>query len=338
MANTNGLWRRIRGAVTAVAAVALVAVPTLAQAAGDTVALVATQKAGDKGPIDGLIDGLKQAESAYGVKTSFIEATDPSTFENTLRTLARRGTNVVITTFYEMGSVVQQVAPDFPNTKFVVIVAAPLNPELPNARVVGYATQQNAYLAGTFAASMSKTGKIALIGGVPLPYVWADYNALTNAAKAVNPAIQTQAAFVQSFEDPVKGREVAAGLFAQGVDGIYTGAAASDVGVVEAAANTNNLVIAASPPLVDQAPASVGMIASFEWSKTIMIELKNALGEFKSGFRLGGIDSGEIVMSFSDAYAKSNPAAAAARAATQAVYDKIAAGTLTVPYDATEPK
>lgn len=316
-------------------ALGLTAIPAAAQ--GESVVLVATQKAGDRGPIDGLIAGLEQAEAEFGVESRFIEALDPATYENTLRTLARRDTDVIITTFFAMGAAVQTVAPEFPDTKFVVIVAGPLNPALENARIVGYATTENAYLAGTFAATMSETGNLGLIAGVPMPYVWADYNAMVTGAQAVDPYATIEAAFVQSFEDPVKGREVAAGLFSQGVDAVYTGAAASDIGVVEAGAETSNLVIGASPPMIDQAPEAVGFVASFEWARTLMIEVENAVGDFESGFRVGGISSGEIVMNFSDAYIAANGKAADARTATEAAYAAIAAGDITIPYDTTEP-
>ena len=337
--NFSIVKHRVHCALTGGVALALSAIAFAAPgyAAGESVVLVATQKAGDRGPIDGLIDGLEQAEAEFGVKTRFIEALDPATYETTLRTLANRKTDVIITTFFAMGATVQMLAPEFPDTIFVVIVAAPHDQPVPNARVVGYKTQENAYLSGTFAAHMSETGKIAHIAGVPLPFAWADYNAMTQAAKSVNPDIETNIAFVQSFEDPVKGREIAAGLYSQGVDAIYTGAAASDIGVVEAAAESGNLVIAASPPLIDQAPEHVGFIASFEWARTLMIEAENALsGNFQSGFRLGGVDSGEIVMTFPESFAGDAAKAAAAKAVTEAAFDAMQSGVLVVPYDTAE--
>ena len=307
-------------------------------AAGESVVLVATQKAGDRGPIDGLIDGLEQAEAELGVETRFLEALDPATYETTLRTLANRGTDVIITTFFAMGATVQTLAPEFPDTRFVVIVAAPHDPPVPNARIVGYKTQENAFLSGTYAAHMSESNMVALIAGVPLPYVWADYNAMKSAGEAVNPDIETSVAFVQSFEDPVKGREVAAALYAQGVDAIYTGAAASDIGVVEAAAESGNLVIAASPPLIDQAPENVGLIVSFEWARTLMIEVESAISDaFESGFRLGGVSTGEIIMTFPETFDADPDRKAAAIEATEAAYAAMADGSLDVPYDTTEP-
>jgi len=72
----------------------------------EKVVLVARQKAGDRGPIDGVMSGLEQAEAELGVNTRFIEALDRATKKNTLRTLARRGTDVSVTTCFAMGAAV----------------------------------------------------------------------------------------------------------------------------------------------------------------------------------------------------------------------------------------
>ena len=96
--------------------------------------LVATQKAGDRGSIDGLIDSLKQAEAEFNVKTRFIEALDPVTYETTFRTLANRGTDIIITTIFAMGANVEMPAPEFPHKQFFVVAAAPFAAPVPNAR------------------------------------------------------------------------------------------------------------------------------------------------------------------------------------------------------------
>ena len=93
------------------------------------VALVATQAAGDKGPIDGLIAGLEMAAEEFGVETQFLEALDPATYEVTLRNLARTGVDIVVSTFYGMGAASWLVAPDHPDTTFVVIVGLPSGEE-----------------------------------------------------------------------------------------------------------------------------------------------------------------------------------------------------------------
>ena len=204
------------------------------------VALVATQAAGDKGPIDGLIAGLEMAAEEFGVETQFLEALDPATYEVTLRNLARTGVDIVVSTFYGMGAASWLVAPDHPDTTFVVIVGLPSGEEQPdNVQLMEYQFFEGAYVGGVYAAHMTDSKQLGYTGGVPLPFAWADFNAFTDGARSIDPDIETTAVFIESFEDPVKGRELAAGLYASGVDFIFTGAAASDIGVVEAASDND---------------------------------------------------------------------------------------------------
>ncbi len=259
------------------------------------VALVVTQAAGDNGPIDGMIAGLEMAAEEYGVETQFIEALDPATFELTLRNLARTGVDIIISTFYAMGATSEIVAPDFPDTAFIVIVGSPLDPPQPNVHIMEYQFFEGAYVGGVYAAHLTESGKLGYTGGVPLPFAWADFNAFTDGAHAINPDIETTAVFIESFEDPVKGRELAAGLYSSGVDFIFTGAAASDIGVVEAASDNEALVMVASAPLVQQSPANVAILVLIEWERTIMQEIEHALSDdFAGGFRYGNVQSGEI--------------------------------------------
>ena len=72
------------------------------------------------------------------------------------------------------------------------------------------------HLSGLFAAKMSKTGKIGYIGGVSLPPLNADVNALKAAIASVNPKDTFTSAFAGSFQDPAKGHEIASQMY-QGV-------------------------------------------------------------------------------------------------------------------------
>lgn len=274
-------------------------------AGGDSmsIALVHTQAAGDNGPIDGMVDGLNRAGDNLGANVQTVEALDPATFETTLRNLAQAGTDVIISTFFAMGDATAVVAPEFPDTKFIVIVASPLDPPQPNVAVVDYGFFEGAYVGGVYAGLMTESNQIGYTGGVPLPFAWADFNAFTDGAKSVNPDVETTAVFIESFEDPVKGRELAAGLYSSGVDFIFTGAAASDIGVVEAATDNNALVMVSSTPLIEQSPANVGIVVSIEWADTIVKEIEAAMADdFGGTFRRATVGTEEIKFSVPEAF------------------------------------
>ena len=262
--------------------------------------LVSNQAAGDQGPVDGMIAGLEASGTANGHETQFVEATDPAAFETQLRNLAGSGADVIIVTFFDLGSTVDLIAPDYPDTNFVAVVAAPV--DQPNANVVDYQFYKGAYIGGRYAAALTDTNQLGYIGGAPLPFAWADFNAFTDGAQSVNPDIETTATFANGFEDPVGARELASGLYADGVDFIFTGAAASDLGVVEAAVENDAMVMVASD-LSNLGPANVALVVEIEWALTIQNEIEYILGGGEGArYRKAGPESGEISFTIPEAF------------------------------------
>ena len=264
------------------------------------VVLVSNQAAGDMGPVDGMIAGLEASGAANGHETQFVEATDPAAFETQLRNLADRGADIIITTFFDLGATVDVIAPDYPDTTFVNVVASPL--EQPNVNVMDYQFFKGAYIGGIYAAALTDTNKLGYIGGAPLPFTWADFNAFTDGARSVNPDIETTATFADGFEDPAGARELASGLYADGIDFIFTGAAASDLGVVEAAVENDGMVMVSSD-LSDLGPAQVAIVVEIEWALTIQNEIEDILEGGPTGrFRQVGPETGEISFSIPEAF------------------------------------
>jgi basic membrane protein A len=99
-------------------------------AAGKLVALVHTQAAGDNGPIDDMIAHLKALGKADHFPIRAIYASDPSTYQSILSTLAGAGAGIIVTTFDEMADPIKAVAPGYPHTKFIQLYADPFTPPI----------------------------------------------------------------------------------------------------------------------------------------------------------------------------------------------------------------
>lgn len=280
-----------------------------------SVVLVANQDAGDQGPVDGMIAGLESSAETWGFETRFVGAPDPATHETTLRNLANSDADIIITTFFDLAGTVELVAPDFPDTIFLTIVSGPT--EQPNVNSLVYELYKAAYVGGRFAGAMTETNRLAYIGGAPLPFAWADFNAFTDGAKDVNPDVETTAAFAPGgFTDAPGGRELAGSLFAAGNDFIFTGAAETDLGVVAAAAENDGMLMVSSD-LVDRAPDNVAILVLIEWAMTVERELEHIVTGGELGrFRLANPESGEITFrvpdEFLDGASGDRPARAAA--------------------------
>ncbi len=105
-----------------------------------------------------------------------------------------------------------------------------------------FAEEQGSFLVGAAAALKSQTGTIGFIGGVENDLIKKFEAGYTAGAKAVNPDIEilvnyiTQPPDFTGFNDPAKGKEIAASQYEAGADVIYAAAGGSGLGVFEAAA------------------------------------------------------------------------------------------------------
>ena len=164
--------------------------------------------------------------------------------EQALRRLAEAGSNPVVMTGFAFGDVLNQVAPDYPDTKFAII---DMVVDQPNVRSVVFTEEQGSYLVGMMAAMASETGTVGFIGGMDIPLIRKFACGYAQGVKAVN----ADATIIQNmtgttpaaWNDPVKGAELTKAQIAQGADVVYAAAGGTGVGVLQAAADGGILSI-----------------------------------------------------------------------------------------------
>lgn len=312
----------------------------MAYAAGGLVALVHTQAAGDNGPVDAMIAKLKQLAGEKGFKYRVIYAEDPATYETVFRTLADAGAAIIVSTFNAVAEPFKALAPSYPNTKWIQLFGDPFEPAIANVETVSYDYYLGCYLSGVFAAKMSKTGKIGYIGGISIPPMNGDFNALKAGALSVNPKAAVTAAFAGSFQDPAKGQEIATQMYSSGIDYIQTDSAATDGGIITAAnEKEGRMVSAISPAQYKLGPKSVISLVSLDFGQSLYNEVTRALEPgWKGGHVHTGLGTGVIDFVASPVFEKEGPAdLVAQRKATWAAIDKakkdVLDGTVKVPLD-----
>src|SRR5262249_17437286 len=88
---------------------------------------------------------------------------------------------------------------------------------------------------GLLAARMSKTGKLAMVGGMEIPSVKSSYESFKRGAQAARPDAQVLAAYIGGWEDAGAAKEAALAFIHQGVDGLFQDCDAAGIGVFQAA-------------------------------------------------------------------------------------------------------
>lgn len=313
----------------------------MANAQSKLVALVHTQAAGDAGPVDSMIAKLKQLSEEKGLQHREIYAQDPATYETIFRTLGDAGAAVVVSTFNEVAEPFKAVAPSYPDTKWIQLFADPFDPPIPNVVTVSYDYYLGCYLSGIFAGRVSKTGKIGFIGGISIPPINADFNALKAGVLSVRPDATVTAAFAGSFQDPAKGQEIATQMYSDGIDYIQTDAAATDFGIITAANEAEGRMVSAlDPAQFTLGPTSLISIVGLDFGASLYNETTKALSDgWKGGSHTStGLGTGVIDFILSPEFQEKAPADVVAQtkeawpeieAARAAILD----GTLKVPFN-----
>ncbi|HBS50341.1 MAG TPA: BMP family ABC transporter substrate-binding protein [Rhodobacteraceae bacterium] len=174
-----------------------------------------------------------------------IELQSEAQREQALRRFAEAGANPVITMGFAMADPLSTVAPDYPDTTFVVIDVSWL--DAPNLRQVAFAEHEGSYLVGMLAAMASESGIVGFIGGMDVPLIRHFGCGYAQGAKAVNENIEIVANMTgttpAAWNDPVKGSELAKAQISQGADVIYAAAGGTGVGVLQTAADEGILSI-----------------------------------------------------------------------------------------------
>lgn len=164
--------------------------------------------------------------------------------EQALRRLAETGANPIVMTGFAFGNILNEIAPDYPDTKFAIIDAVV---DQPNVKSIMFAEQEGSYLVGVLAAMASESGTIGFIGGMDVPLIRQFGCGYAQGAKAENPDIKIVANMTgttpAAWNDPVKGGELTKAQISQGADVVFAAAGGTGIGVLQAAADGGILSI-----------------------------------------------------------------------------------------------
>ena len=241
-------------ALVAIAAVALAIVAGSASASSKAhhapAAHQAAMKVGLVTDIGGLNDrgfnhlayvGLQQAQKQLKVSGRVLESKSATDYVPNLSSLAQQGYGLVIAVGFLMTDSVDQVAKQFPNTKFAIVdVDATTMADKPtNVQGILFKEQESGYLAGYLAGLVMKAKggpQVAgTVGGLKIPPVDRYIAGFKAGLKKADPAATELNGYSQDFVDQAKCKEVALQQIAQGSTVEFQVAGGCGLGVLDAA-------------------------------------------------------------------------------------------------------
>lgn len=189
-------------------------------------------------------DGAERFKAETGIGYEEFELQNDAQREQALRRFAERGNNPIIVTGFSYATAIDTVAPEFPDTSFVIIDE---EVDQPNVRSVKFGEHEGSYLVGLLAAMASKTGKVGFVGGMDIPLIQKFACGYVQGVKATNPDAEVFQNMTgttgAAWNDPVRGGELAKSQMDQGADVVYHAAGGTGVGVLQAVADAGKLGI-----------------------------------------------------------------------------------------------
>jgi basic membrane protein A len=185
-------------------------------------------------------EGVQEAERELGVEARVLESGSDAEYVPNMSQLADEGYDVVIGVGFVQGDAIAQVAPEFPDTKFVIIDVDQSQLEGKPANVVGllFREEEVGYLAGYLAALVAereRSDTISSVGGMKEPPVDRFIAGYQAGAKAAVPGITTLNGYSQDWDDLAKCKEVALDQIQRGSSIVFQVAGGCGLGALDAA-------------------------------------------------------------------------------------------------------
>ncbi len=190
--------------------------------------------------------GISELQKATGVETTYSESVAVPDVDRVMREYIDAGYNIIWTHGGQFVTQTVDLARLFPDVIFIAegddaVADSPANLWFIDRNFhVGY------YAIGAVAAKATQTGKIGYIGGLSLPFSYAEVHAIQQALADSGKDVELKMVWAGNFNDPTKARQVADALIAEGCDVLMGSLNLGMFGVFEAVkANPEKVLVTA---------------------------------------------------------------------------------------------
>lgn len=195
---------------------------------------------GDQSFSDAAFSGLSKARDELDILFDYRELQTVGSYEQGFIELVKDGNDLVIGLGFMVQEDLEKVAKKYPDQQFILIDSVS---ELDNITSITFKEEQGSYLAGALAGMVSKTNKIAFIGGAEVPLILKFKDGFEQGVKAVNPSAEVVVGYANDFGDAELGAKMAADMIGGGADVLYAAAGLTGVGVLKEAQELKKLAI-----------------------------------------------------------------------------------------------
>lgn len=229
-------------------------------------------------------EGALEAKEEYGVEVNYIESHQESEYLSNIETAIDNDADLIVGVGFKLLNTIEESAKSYPDKKFAIIDGSFENEIPENVVPILFNEEQSGYTVGLIAGKMTKSNKIAFIGGMDIPSCSNFFVGFEKAIKEINPDINVVSQYANSFTDSAKGKAIANQLYNDGVDIIFTAGGGVNLGVYESAKESNKKAIGVDMPQSHIAPDTIVTSALKNVGTGLKLTIKDFIdGDFKGG-------------------------------------------------------
>lgn len=199
---------------------------------------------GDMSFNDMAYGGLRKAQQELGFSLKVLEADATGTAKTEAVAHLVRECDILVLLGAQHTGHARVFAEQYPEKKFIFYEEKVSG--IPNLASILFRQHEGSFLAGALAGRVSKTRRVAFLGGTDIPPVAAFAQGFMEGVRHVAPDVVVEVHHVSGpgdfsgFNNPDEGFTMAAAMFEDGVDIIFAVAGLTGNGVIEAARRTDN--------------------------------------------------------------------------------------------------
>lgn len=173
----------------------------------------------------------------FDVEPVVLESKANEDYVPNLKTLADQGCKLIIGVGFMLTDAIAEVAPQYPNTYFMLIDGYIENPA-PNTVCYSFSENEGSFLVGALVGLMTKKNKVGFVGGMDLPIIHKFEAGYRAGLETVNSALKGSnvlIGYTGNFTSTDDGQKIAKTQFDQGADIVYHASGACGIGVIKEA-------------------------------------------------------------------------------------------------------
>ncbi|PAV30059.1 BMP family ABC transporter substrate-binding protein [Virgibacillus profundi] len=177
-------------------------------------------------------EGLKAWGEEHGLSKgngiNYAQSDEKADYIPNLNRLIRDEYDLIFGIGFELKEDLQKVADQYPDTKFALVDDTI---EADNGVSITFKEHQGSFLVGVAAAKKTNTNKLGFVGGIDSPLINKFESGFIAGAKSVNPDIEVEVDYAESFGDAAKGKIIASTMYNNDIDIIFHAAGGTGNGV-----------------------------------------------------------------------------------------------------------